>query len=551
MILQIIPICISVGYKFLPGKTFLMKAALSGLVMGLGVLPVLAAACDAPSVQGELQGKFDASGEVCFQLPPLSENYVFATLNGVTDARLLDGQNRRIRTLLEDGPADGEQTLLFSLPVRQHSSLVLHGEEGARWRFEWQMKETTPLARAQDLEPISPTLQQLAKHLASGGTTEAFWRQRQQAGTPLIEPVDATHKRVTFLWRGARGNVFILGSPAGDHDPLFRLAHSDVWFRSYVVPADTRMQYKLAPDVPQIQGNAREQRRAILVSAQADPLNPHTLSPPHTDRWNRASLLDLSPSRYFTPETMAQPIRHGTLKRYPMTSELLHNSREITLYRPRAAQPARWTLFLFDGKTWQDEYHTANVLDSLIARHALPPINIVFIDSLDHKRRARELPPNADFADFMAHELVPWLRQKGITLTRNKTVIAGASYGGLASSWVALRYPRVFGNVLSLSGSYWWAPKGEAASWLTRQYQQSPRYPLRFWIQAGRFETAGPDGGIYQNSAEFETILRAKGYPVSFHPWSSGHDYAAWTEALVQGLRDFTGVKTSAARRSE
>nr|WP_318382668.1 alpha/beta hydrolase-fold protein [uncultured Enterobacter sp.] len=519
-----------------------MRRALSGLLIGLGAMPVMAATCEAPSVQGEQQGKFDASGEVCFQLPPLNENYVQATLHGVTDARLLDGQNRRLRTLLEDGPIDGEQTLLFSLPVRQVSSLVLHGEEGTRWRFSWRMKETSPLRKAQVVAPVSPTLQNLEKHLASGGTTEAFWLARQQAGTPLIEPVDAAHKRVTFLWRGARRNVFILGSPAGDHDPLFRLGHSDVWFRSYVVPSDTRMQYKLAPDVPQVQGTARDQRRAILVSAQADPLNPLTLSAPFTDRWNRASLLDLGHSRYFTRATMAQPIRHGTLRRYQLKSEILNNSRDITIYRPRAAQPVRWTLFLFDGKTWQGEYHTANVLDGLMARHALPPFNIVFIDSLDAARRSKELPPNADFAAFMAQELVPWLRDKGISPAPSKTVIAGASYGGLASSWVALRYPRLFGNVLSLSGSYWWAPKGEAASWLTRQYQHAPRHPVRFWVQAGRFESAGPDGGIYQNSLEFETVLRAKGYAASFHPWSSGHDYAAWTEALVHGLRDFTGL---------
>ena len=47
-------------------------------------------------------------------------------------------------------------------------------------------------------------------------------------------------------------------------------SRSDVWFRSYVVPADTLMQYKLAPDVPQVDGVGHEQRRAILVSAQAD-----------------------------------------------------------------------------------------------------------------------------------------------------------------------------------------------------------------------------------------------------------------------------------------
>lgn len=391
------------------------------------------------------------------------------------------------------------------------------------------------------LEPASPLLQQLAKQLQQGATTEAFWQARQQEGTPLVEPFDKHNKRVTFLWRGEHNNVFLLGSPAGEHDPLFRLAESDVWFRSYVVPADTLMQYKLAPDVPQVNGSLREQLRAMMIRAQADPLNPNTLHP-GDDRQNRYSLLALDPARYCTLSRMNQPIRFGQVTRHQLDSDFLGNTREIKIYRPRVAQPARWTLLLFDGKEYQDDYHFANVLDDLIARHMLPPINVVFIDALDHARRSAELPPNPRFADFMAHELLPWLHHQGLNMQRQKTVLAGSSYGGLASAWVALRYPRLFGNVLSLSGSYWWAPKGEAPGWLTREYQQAPRYPLRFWLQAGIFETRGPGGGNYPQTREFEQVLREKGYRVSFHPSSSGHDYAAWCEALVDGMRDFTGL---------
>lgn len=521
-----------------------MKRAWSGLLLGISTLPAMAATCEHSSIQGEQQGKFDASGEVCFVLPALGENYVSATLKGVTDASLLDEQNRRIRTLIENGPGDGEHSLLFALPVQQSTSLVLHGEEGQPWRFEWRMKETLPLPRTQILEPESPTLQKLAKTIAAGGETDAFWQTQIWQGTPMVEPFDATHKRVTFLWRGARNNVFILGSPAGDHDPLFRLGNTDVWFRSYVVPADTIMQYKLAPDVPRVEGSSRDQRRAILVSAQADPLNPNTYGDQQADRWNRYSLLDLSPMRYCSAQATSQSLVQGTLTRHSISSKILGNSREVMLYKPRGTQPARWTLVLFDGQIYQDEYHFANVLDGLIARHHLPPVNVVFIDSLDHARRAKELPPNPDFADFMAHELLPWLRGQGMAMQRQKTVLAGSSYGGIASSWVALRYPRLFGNVLSLSGSYWWAPQGEAPGWLTRQYQQSPPYPVRFWLQAGRFETSGPHGGIYRNTQDFEQVLRDKGYRVSFHPWSSGHDYAAWCEALIHGMRDLTGLRS-------
>ena len=65
---------------------------------------------------------------------------------------------------------------------------------------------------------------------------------------------------------------------------------------------------------------------------------------------------------------------------------------------------------------------------------------------------------------------------------------------------------------------------------------------MRFWLQAGKFETNGPDGGIYANTLEFEQVLKEKGYTVSFHPSSSGHDYAAWCEALISGMRDLTGL---------
>ncbi|NIF59097.1 DUF3327 domain-containing protein [Enterobacter sp. Ap-916] len=515
-----------------------MRAAWSALMLGLCSASAVAATCTFTGSQGEQDGKFDASGEICFALPALGENYANVRLSGVTDASLVDSKGRLWRSLVENGPVDGQHNPLFALPVGQPSTLVLRGEPGRRWLFRWQIRETVPLKRNDEQSPESPALLALEQALSHGASTEAFWQERREQGTPLVEPIDASRKRVTFLWRGAQGNVFVLGSPAGDHDPMFRLGQSDVWYRSYVVPADTLMQYKLAPDVPLVEGTARDQRRAILVSAQTDPLNPQFSPAGKGDRWNRFSLLDLTTHRYFTPQATAEPIRQGSLVRYQVESKKLANRREVAVYRPRGGQPARWTLMLFDGRMYQDRYHLANVLDGLIARHALPPVNAVFIDSLDGERREKELPPNPDFADFMAEELVPWLRRQGITTPAQKTIVAGSSYGGLASSWVALRHPEAFGNVLSLSGSYWWAPEGEAPGWLTRQYQASPRLPVRFWLQAGRFESKGADGGIYRNTQQLEAVLREKGYEVSFNPWSSGHDYAAWCEAIITGMKE-------------
>ena len=529
----------------------MIKRALSGALLGLLAAPAAAAICQSVAAEGEQNGVFSAGGEVCFALPEMAENYAQAAVNGATDAFLSDSRGQHLRTLLKEAPPDGEQPLLFALPPREPVRITLRGKGGTAWHLRWRIRETAPLSRIASPEPESPQLRALKKHLDAGGSTRAFWQQRQREGTPMVEPADGDRRRITFLWRGARRNVFILGSPAGDHDPLFRLGSSDVWFRSYVVPADTLMQYKLAPDVPKVDGSAREQRRAILVSAQADPLNPLTLHP-QDDRWQRYSLVALSPLRYATPARMGLPVRHGRLTRYPFYSSELGNTRQIALYLPRQPQSARWTLLLLDGRQYLDEYRFASVVDDLIVRRILPPMNVVFIDTIDNDRRSRELPPNPRFADFMARELLPWLRKKGVNTPARNRIVAGSSYGGLASSWVALRYPEQFGNVLSLSGSYWWAPQGESPGWLTRQYANSPRSSVRFWLQAGEFERAGADGGIFRNTEDFGAVLREKGYRVSFNPWSSGHDYIAWCEALVVGMRDITGrsgpAQPSAAR---
>lgn len=55
---------------------------------------------------------------------------------------------------------------------------------------------------------------------------------------------------------------------------------------------------------------------------------------------------------------------------------------------------------------------------------------------------------------------MPWAREQGLSATASRTVVAGSSYGGLASAYMGLMHPELFGNVLSLSGSYWWAQEG-------------------------------------------------------------------------------------------
>src|SRR5262249_50660633 len=134
---------------------------------------------------------------------------------------------------------------------------------------------------------------------------------------------------------------------------------------------------------------------------------------------------------------------------------------------------------------------TPVILDNLLAKNLLPPLVAVVVSNPSQESRNVELPCNASFADFLAKELVPWVRQNyHVTSDPKQTVVAGSSYGGLASSFAAFRHPEVFGNVLSQSGSYWWKPDGAAEhEWLIKQFVASPKLPVRFYLDVGLMES--------------------------------------------------------------
>ncbi len=462
-------------------------------------------------------------------------------VDGDVSLRLLDERGQSLRLLLDglDQPReflfvagrDGRFGLRAEpLPIRPgaHFSLRLEQVLAA----SEQRRAPVPLA--------SPTLRELAGQLANGGDTAAFWQARAEQGTPLVEAVPGKpgQRLVTFLWRGARDNVRMFGAPSGSHEALQRLGESDVWYRSFEVPAATRLSYQMAPDVP-----PSDDRRVILASTRRDPLNPNTFADASGDPWLSRSRLEL-PDAAPQPWSAERPgVARGSVERKRLASRSLGNERDIYLYRPagwRLGQADQGLLVLFDAHAYTRQVPTPTILDNLIAEGRIPPTAAIIIANPSDLSRQQELPPNPAFARFMAEELMPWAHRQGISAQASHTVVAGSSYGGLAAAYMGLRHPELFGNVLSLSGSYWWAREGEEPGWLTREYVKVPRLPLRFYLQAGLFE--GPR--ILDSNRHLRDVLLAKGYEVEQVEYPAGHDYLQWRGSLPCGLVSLLGKGT-------
>jgi enterochelin esterase family protein len=200
---------------------------------------------------------------------------------------------------------------------------------------------------------------------------------------------------------------------------------------------------------------------------------------------------------------------------------------------------------MFDGNACcQDEYSlpVSIILDNLIAQKKIASLVTVFV--FHSTERNNELACSEMFADFVARELIPQVRKDyRVTAEPEHTIISGFSLGGLMSAFSAYRHPEVFGNVLSLSGSYPWCPgmfEGKMTfesepGWLTRQFVASQRLPLNFYLAAGRFENFYPFSLLAENR-RLRDVLLAKGYDVQYSEFSGGHDPVCWRGPFVDGL---------------
>jgi len=468
-----------------------------------------------------------------------TDDYVrgeYQTSAMIKSITLVDENKTPIRRLSE--PFVLEEQFRFTATHTGVYTLMIEALESESL-FTCKIETLVPEASKQAIpyeEITSPTLLRM-----KGVTdTQAFWEQIKHVGTPLVEEKENGEYLLTFLYRGARHNVQIMGAPIGDIAYMNKMPENDIWYKSFTVPKGTRLSYQLAPDVPMIEGTPRERRVAILSTLQADPFNQTPMpSFQNDDTFHKMSTVELPHQRY-TDWSKAKREKQGTVQSYTLQSSRLNNQRAIDVYLPKGFSKAKTypVLFVFDGKEYQSKVQTPAILDNLIAAHKIPPLIAVFIANPSYQSRAVELPCNPLFADFMAHELLPWIKETiSPHLQASQTIVSGSSYGGLASAYTAFRYPELFGKVLSLSGSFWWKPDHDAEmEWLTKEIAKTKTLPVTFYMYAGLFETGQSSIDILESNRHLRTVLNAKHNTVVYEEFAGGHDYFSWGVLLADGL---------------
>jgi enterochelin esterase-like enzyme len=338
----------------------------------------------------------------------------------------------------------------------------------------------------------------------------------QREGTPLIAGDAAT-----FVWTGATAPALIGDFNAWGEDGPLQLEPMapEVWAQTLALPRDAFIEYAF-----------------VLNGARLlDPLNRHTVN---TGLGTHNSWFRMPESVPFRVRRPAGKGARGALSRHTLHGEhlLVGGERPIWLYQPPTPEPVP-LLVVLDGQDYLRRARLPAMVDALIARGRLRPIALAL---LAHGGPARfvEYACSESTVALIARHLLPLARRELRLLDPaahpGAYGILGASLGGLMALYTSLRLPDIFGQVLCQSGGF-------ALNILDHEQliHQLLRYQadnsMRIWMDVGRFEF------LLRANQETYALLTERGYDVTYHEYSGGHNYTAWRDDVWRGLEMLFG----------
>ncbi len=398
----------------------------------------------------------------------------------------------------------------------------------------------------------SPRLAALLRELQKEPAAVDRFCKEYQGKAPLIEavPGEEGEFRVSYIWRAQEGTLRVYlfgGMPRGGAKELRRLGDSPLWYWTERLPKGARYSY------------------SFYVTKGEPPASKLLPDPWAAHTYADDSVVELPGAKPQLWSERLAGVPQGKLEAFTLKSEFLKMDRTITVYTPAGYAPKGepvGLLIVFDGESSGGDLKGFNpipgpiILDNLIAKKRIDPVVAVFVES--GQTRDRDLGCYLPFAEFVARELIPWVRSHFRVMTDpRRTVVSGFSRGGLGAAFCAFRHPELFGNVLAQSGAFWWHPDadrdrrltpekrqlaalGRESGWLTRQFASSPVKRVRFYLEAGQFEI-NEGGGIRTESRRLRDVLEAKGYRVTYSEHPGGHDYIVWRGTFADGLLALLG----------
>jgi len=396
---------------------------------------------------------------------------------------------------------------------------------------------------------LSLRLASLGRELKAGNrqALAAFWKE-MDGNAPLVESIDGDqrHRRIAFVWRSSNDTtrVTMMGGLPGANilKPLTRLADTDLWYLTEAHSNEARFQYVFQVNGPE---TLPMEMSAITTEMQRNPPRSDPLNPREYAGWSYVELPD-APSQPWIRKQADTPAGRKTQEKFK--SQILDAEYRLSIYTPPGYESDKrrcWLVIAFDGGFRSMDA----TLDNLFAAGKIPPLVVVGVQNISQQTRMRDLNCSDEFATFLSKELVPWARKTyRVHDDPSHTIVGGISLGGKMAAYCGLKHSQIFGKVLSQSGSFLTAVReesptplwnGEARGMLAAEFIRSPRLPLDFYIEVGRYETTLPFSHLLE-TRRLRDVLEAKGYRVTYSEFVGGHNEVCWRGSFADAIITLT-----------
>ncbi len=231
-----------------------------------------------------------------------------------------------------------------------------------------------------------------------------------------------------------------------------------------------------------------------------------------------------------------------TIQREEINSAILGSSRSLKVYLPPGYNDllSYPVVYCQDGNDFFTMGRIATISNQLILEEDVAPFIVVGV-SVERSRRTSEYAADGEnteaYKRFFCEEMIPFIEERyPIRREAKSRILAGDSLGGTVSLHIALDYPELFANILSLSGAYF-------PSSIDRMEEEADLSWLRMWMIVGLdetdVETSSGTFDFVQFNRRAKLALEQRNCDLHYVEKPGNHTWGLWQKELPDGLRHF------------
>ena len=349
-------------------------------------------------------------------------------------------------------------------------------------------------------------------------------------------PIYLDDNNTLLFYKGPAKNVGIKSDITGWDELLYmtKLEGTDIFYLKVTLEEDARIQYHFIADGEELLDKGNEYLSLHGLGALSELAMPG---------YKRHS--------YFADYSHGEEGSYEGLRKYIMPAGVLPYEHEVHVFLPAEYNVNNnYPVIYFQDGPDYIRYALAHItIQRMIDEGLIVPCIAVFVTPPNlHKplvpNRSTEYGMNDDYVKFFCDELVPFIDENYSTKKEPSfRYVAGDSYAGLISFYIAFSRSDVFNNAYSQSGYFSFNNDS-----MIKYIKEMPLKELNLIFDIGTYERKVgvnflPNAEIDFTSGNrrMKQMLESKGYNFIYNEFHEGHTWGNWRRHLIDALFYFFG----------